>query len=107
MQNFTIFYFKYLYGIECILTVTLCVACEMYLRNEKLGDAFWQPSLLTWQYHLQHVAMELFHDNKDTLWCLKHALEVDNARMVEVLQKTDMTSIFNNNIDCQYCNIDV
>lgn len=78
--------------------VTLYGACEIYLRNEKLGDAFWQPSLLTWQYHLQHVAMELFHDNKDTLWCLKHALEVDNAGMVEVLQKTDMIydiSIFN------------
>lgn len=82
----------------CVLILPLLFwsqecACETYLRNEKLGDAFWQPPLLTWQYHLQHVAMELFHDNKDTLWCLKHALKVDDAGMVEVLHKTNVTSV--------------
>lgn len=65
----------------------------MYLRYQELGDALWKPPLLTWQDHLQHVAMELFHDNKDTLGCLKHALQVHNAGMVEVLYKTDICHI--------------
>lgn len=59
---------------------------EANLSDEELGDPFRQPSLLAGQYHLEHVTLELLHDNKDALRRFKHALQVDNARMRQILQ---------------------
>lgn len=62
---------------------------ETYLWDKELSDAFWQPPFLTRQYHLQHVTMELLHDNKHTLWRLKHTLQVHHPRVVEILTNTN------------------
>ncbi len=55
------------------------------LCDEKLGDSLWKFALLTGQDRLQHVTVEFLHDNKDSLWSLKHTLQVYNARMVQFL----------------------
>lgn len=55
------------------------------LCDEKLGVALWKFALLTGQDHLQHVTVEFLHDNKDSLWSLKHTLQVYNTRMVQIL----------------------
>lgn len=38
------------------------------------------------QDHLEHVSLELLHDHKDALGRLEHALEIDDARVRQVLQ---------------------
>lgn len=62
------------------------------LCDQKLGDALWKFALLTGQDHLQHVSMEFLHDNKDSLWSLKHTLQVYNARMVQILWEQEWQS---------------
>lgn len=55
------------------------------LCDEELGDALRQSALFAGQDHLQHVPMQLLHDNKHSLQGLKHALQVNNTRMLQVL----------------------
>lgn len=63
------------------------------LGDQELGDSFRQFALLAGQDHLQHVAMQLLHDNKDPLWRLKHTLQVDDTWVVQILKdKQIMTS---------------
>lgn len=64
------------------------------LRDQELGDALREPALLTGQDHLQHIAMELLHDYKHSLWGLEHALQIDNARMMQVLHKKRVTMCY-------------
>lgn len=43
-----------------------CMTGEIsYLRDEVLGDTFWEATFRTWQNHLQHVTLQLFHDDKN------------------------------------------
>lgn len=62
------------------------------LRHQELGEPFGQPALLAGQNHLQHVAVQLLHDDKHLLGCLEHALQVDDARVVEVLREKQKTN---------------
>lgn len=55
------------------------------LCDEELGDALGQSALLTGQDHLQHIPVQFLHDNKHSLRGLKHALQVHNPRMLQVL----------------------
>ena len=52
------------------------------LCDQKLSGAFWKFAFLAGQDHLQHIAMELLHDDKHPLWGLKHTLQIDDAWMV-------------------------
>lgn len=56
------------------------------LCDKELGDSLGQFALLTGQNHLQHVAMQLLHDNKHSLWCLEHTLQVDDAGVMQILK---------------------
>ena len=56
------------------------------LRDQELGDALGQLALLAGQDHLQHVSVELLHDNEHSLRCLEHAVQVDHARVVQALR---------------------
>lgn len=62
-------------------------SCSTNLCDEELGDPFWEFTLLTGQDHLQHVAMQLLHDNKHPLRGLKHALQVNYTRVMQILTK--------------------
>lgn len=75
-------------GWDCLPVRVVGGVWETYLWDKELSDALWQPPFLTRQYHLQHVTMELLHDDKHTLWRLKHALQVHHTRVVKVLQNT-------------------
>lgn len=57
------------------------------LRHEELGDPFRQFALLARQDHLQHVAVQLLHDDKHPLGRLKHALQVDDTRVMQILRR--------------------
>lgn len=57
------------------------------LRHEELGDSFRQFALLARQDHLQHVAVQLLHDDKHPLRRLKHALQVNDTRVMQILQR--------------------
>lgn len=35
--------------------------------------------------------MEFFHNNKHPFWCLKHALQIYNPRMMKILVKVNAT----------------
>lgn len=82
------------------VTVSHHFLAATHLRHQELGEPFGQPALLTGQNHLQHVTVQLLHDDKHLLGCLEHALQVDDARVVEVLQgkKTN-----NNNVEHLPC----
>ena len=56
------------------------------LSDKELGDPFRQPTLFARENHLEHVTLELLHDNEDAFGRFKHALQVDNARMRQILQ---------------------
>lgn len=58
-----------------------------HLCDQELGDPLREASFLTGQDHLQHVSMELLHDDKHSLWGLEHAVQVDHARMVQALER--------------------
>ena len=57
------------------------------LRDQELGEAFRQPALLAGQNHLQHVAVELLHDDEHLLGRLEHAVQVNDPRVVQVLSE--------------------
>lgn len=56
------------------------------LSNDESGDPLGQPALFAGQYHLQHIALQFFHDYENSLRSLEHFLQIDHARMVQVLQ---------------------
>lgn len=58
----------------------------MYLCDEELCDALTELAILTGQYHLQHVSFQLLHHHIDTLWRLKHALQVYYPTVWQILQ---------------------
>ncbi len=58
-----------------------------HLGDEELGDALCQAPSGGRQDHLEHVALELLHDDVDLLWRLEHLLQVHDARMVQVLKR--------------------
>lgn len=62
------------------------------LCDEELGDSLRQFAFLTGQNHLQHVTVQFLHDDKDPLRGFKHALQVDNAGMMQILW-TDVTDV--------------
>ena len=57
-----------------------------HLSYEEFGDALRQATLLAGQDHLEHVTFQLLHDDEDALARLKHAFQVDDTRMRQVLQ---------------------
>ena len=56
------------------------------LGDKKFGDFLREPTLFTGQDHFQNVPSQFLHYNEYSLQCLKHTLEVDNTRIVKVLQ---------------------
>lgn len=60
--------------------------CGADLCDEELGDPLWQFALLAGQDHLQHVTVQLLHDDKHPLWGLEHTLQVDDAGVVQILR---------------------
>lgn len=68
---------------QSVLDVTLqmCV-CVCHLCDQELGDPLREAPFLTGQDHLQHVSMELLHDDKHSLGGLKHAVQVNHAWVV-------------------------
>lgn len=95
--------FSCVYGVwHCVNSVRVW---ETYLWDKELSDAFWKPPFLTRQYHLEHVTMELLHDDKHTLWSLKHALQVHHPRVVKVLQNTNTNlgvKYYSTNFHCTF-----
>lgn len=61
-------------------------SCNTDLCDEELGDSFGQFAFLAGQNHLQHVAMQLLHNNEHSLWRLKHTLQVDDAWVMQILR---------------------
>lgn len=62
------------------------------LCDEELGDPLRQFAFLAGQDHLQHVAVQLLHDDKHPLWGLEHTLQVDDAGVVQILRtETDVS----------------
>ncbi len=59
---------------------------QTYLSDEEPGGTLRKTALRRGEDHLEHVALELLHDDEDTLGGLKHALQVDYARVGDVLQ---------------------
>lgn len=59
--------------------------CDTDLRDEELGDSFGQFAFLAGQDHLQHIAVQLLHNNEHSLRCLEHALQVDDAGVMQIL----------------------
>lgn len=66
--------------------------CSTHLRDEELGDPLRQFALLAREDHLQHVAVQLLHDDKHPLRRLKHALQVDDARVMQILEENRRAS---------------
>lgn len=58
------------------------------LRDEELRDALVESA--NRQDHLEHVALELLHDDEDALGSLEHSLEVDDAGILEILEDRDL-----------------
>lgn len=58
---------------------------DIYLCDKELGNALTEPAIVTGQYHLQHVSFQLLHHHIDTLWCLKHTLQIYNSTMWQIL----------------------
>lgn len=58
------------------------------LCDQEAGVAFREPAHLTGQNHLQHVSMQLLHDDKDVLQRLEHLLQHDHTRVGQTLDST-------------------
>ena len=56
------------------------------LGDEELCDALRQSSLFTWENHLQHVAFQFFHDDKNAFGRFEHAFQIDNTRVRQILK---------------------
>lgn len=66
--------------------------CITDLCDQELGDSLWQFAFLTGQNHLQHVTVQLLHDDKHPLWGFKHTLQVDDAGMMQILRRDTKVS---------------
>lgn len=60
-----------------------------HLCDQELGEALGQAALLAGQNHLQHVAVQLLHDDKHALQRLEHALQVNDTRVMQVLRQRE------------------
>lgn len=56
-----------------------------HLCDQEAGVAFRESAHLTGQNHLQHVSMQLLHDDKDVLHRLEHPLQQDHTEVGQTL----------------------
>lgn len=77
---------------ECTTTMSCLIQQKIYkkilsflwfthLSNEEFSESFRQSAFFTGEDHLQHVAVQLLHHHKHSLWGFKHALQVHNAQV--------------------------
>lgn len=59
-----------------------------YLCDQEAGVAFRESAYLTGKNHLQHVSMQLLHDDKDVLHRLEHPLQQDHTEVGQTLDNT-------------------
>ena len=58
------------------------------LGNDEFGDALGESTFLGGKDHFEHVTLELLHNDKDPLGSFKHTLQVNDARVRQILQDT-------------------
>lgn len=59
---------------------------QINLCDQEARDAFREPPLLTGEDHVQHVSVQLLHDDEDVLRCLEHPLHQDDSQVGETLE---------------------
>lgn len=58
----------------------------VYLRDQVFSDSLGKFPPGTVEDHLQHVPTQLFHHHEYPLRSLKHSVQVNYGRVVEILQ---------------------
>lgn len=81
---------KHCYLILFILKYSRFKKELKYLCHHEFSNSFWKSTFLTGQNHFQHIAMQLFHYYKNSFRSFKHAFQVYNPRMVQILKSCRM-----------------
>lgn len=69
-----------------------------YLCDQEAGVAFGESAHLTGHNYLQHVSMQLLHDDKDVLHRLEHPLQQDHTKVGQTLNThTHTLDVIENN----------
>lgn len=58
-----------------------------HLSDEKFGEPLRQSAFLAGEDHLEHVPMELLHDNKHLLRGLEHTLQIYDTQVAQTLKR--------------------
>lgn len=59
-----------------------------HLHDQETSDAFREPAFLAGQDHLQHVSVELLHDDENVPRRFEHPFQQNHAGVGQILGKT-------------------
>lgn len=62
-----------------------------HLHHQEASDALRQPAPLAGQDHLQHVSVELLHDDENVPGGFKHAFQQNHPGVGQILDETSQS----------------